>query len=79
MQHTVPIWMSDWTFENKKKHRLTVRDILVKGHTESEVINNEWFITRARKRLGKGKKYESYNPIKINFKQQHGFGIDETY
>ena len=79
MLHTVPIWMSDWTFENKKKHRLKVTDVLVKGHNESEVINNELFINKARKGLGNWKKYESYKPIKINFKEQYGFGIDETY
>jgi len=74
MKVKVPIWMSDWTFENKKGYQYTIKDVIVKGNTREDIINNEMLITRALSKLKKGTKKYNLKAINVKHKSQHGYG-----
>jgi|TARA_E500000318_G_scaffold13558_1_gene12749 hypothetical protein len=73
----VPIWLSDWKFKNKKGNTFKVYDVVVKGFNTTEVINNDFLINRAKRCYNKKKNLESYKPISVQFKSQHGYGVKE--
>ena len=67
--------MSDWVMQcPRTKSTRTITDLIVKGETVKDVINNPVLINRAIKRLGKQKKFITWKPIKVTLKSQHGYG-----
>jgi len=49
---------------------------LSEGNNESDIINNQMLIKRTLNRYSKSKKIQTYKPVKIVLKSQHGFGPD---
>tara|TARA_Y100001938_G_scaffold150156_1_gene239864 strand:+ start:1881 stop:2123 length:243 start_codon:yes stop_codon:yes gene_type:complete len=74
MKAKVPIWMSDWTFEQKNGYQYVIKDVLVKGLTKEEVMNNEMLVSRALKKLSKGTKKYKLKAVNVKLKSQHGYG-----
>jgi hypothetical protein len=74
MKVKVPIWMSDWTFEQKNGFQYVIKDVLVKGLTKEEIMNNEMLVTRALKKLSKGTKKYKLKAVNVKLKSQHGYG-----
>tara|TARA_R100001129_G_C5174006_1_gene205689 strand:+ start:230 stop:472 length:243 start_codon:yes stop_codon:yes gene_type:complete len=74
MKVKVPIWMSDWTFEQKNGFQYVIKDVLVKGLTKEEIMNNDMLVTRALKKLNKGTKKYKLKAINVKLKSQHGYG-----
>ena len=74
MKVKVPIWMSDWTFEQKNGYQYVIKDVLVKGLTKEEVMNNEMLVSRALKKLSKGTKKYKLKAVNVKLKSQHGYG-----
>ena len=70
----LPIWISDWTFEDKRGATYTIKDIIVKGNNEEEIINNEYLITRALRRLKAKRKKHTLRVKFVKLKSQHGYG-----
>ena len=74
MKVKIPIWMSDWTFEQKNGYQYVIKDVLVKGLTKEEVMNNEMLVSRALKKLSKGTKKYKLKAVNVKLKSQHGYG-----
>jgi|TARA_Y100000004_G_scaffold184394_1_gene233371 hypothetical protein len=74
MKVKVPIWMSDWTFEQKNGFQYVIKDVLVKGLTKEEIMNNDMLVTRALKKLSKGTKKYKLKAVNVKLKSQHGYG-----
>ena len=74
MKVKVPIWMSDWTFEQKNGYQYVIKDVLVKGLTKEEVMNNEMLVSRALKKLSKGTKKYKLKAVNVKLNSQHGYG-----
>tara|TARA_R100000329_G_scaffold53861_1_gene49241 strand:+ start:694 stop:936 length:243 start_codon:yes stop_codon:yes gene_type:complete len=74
MKAKIPIWMSDWTFEQKNGYQYVIKDVLVKGLTKEEVMNNEMLVSRALKKLSKGTKKYKLKAVNVKLKSQHGYG-----
>ena len=66
--------MSDWTFEQKNGFQYVIKDVLVKGLTKEEIMNNEMLVTRALKKLSKGTKKYKLKAVNVKLKSQHGYG-----
>jgi len=78
LNNNIPIWLSDWTMQcPKTKSSRVIDDVVVKGETVEEIINNPVFIKKVRKRLGTHKKFLTWIPKNVTLKSQHGFGIKE--
>ena len=75
MKDKLPIWMTDWTLEHpKKKNQVIVKDVICKGWTSSDIINNEMLIKKVLNKLGNKKKNLILVPIHVKLKSQHGYG-----
>ena len=74
MKAKIPIWMSDWTFEQKNGFQYVIKDVLVKGLTKEEIMNNDMLVTRALKKLSKGTKKYKLKAVNVKLKSQHGYG-----
>ena len=66
--------MSDWTFEQKNGYQYVIKDVLVKGLTKEEVMNNEMLVSRALKKLNKATKKYKLKAVNVKLKSQHGYG-----
>ena len=74
MKDKLPIWMSDWTFETNKGYRYVIKDVIVKGISSEEIINNEMLVNRALGKLRKGTKKYNLKAVNVKLKTQHGYG-----
>lgn len=74
MSNKIPIWLSDWTFKDSKGYTIIVRDVFIKGESDNQFINNPMLVKKALSKYGKVKKSQTYKPINVVLKSQHGYG-----
>ena len=70
----LPIWVSDWTFEDKRGAVYIIKDVIVKGDNEDDIINNPFLITRVLKRIKNKRKKHTLKAVNVKLKTQHGYG-----
>ena len=80
IEKDIPIWASDWTFQNKQGAKFIVKDIPTKCHNTQFAITNKWQVRRA---LGYVNATPSIKkkliPISIKLKKQIGLGKYEKH
>ncbi len=75
----IPIWLTDWTFQNpKNKSTIEVKRVICKGWSSEDIMNNEMLTSRALKESGVKRNKLILKPIKVVLKSQHGFGPPYT-
>lgn len=75
MKDKIPIWMTDWTLQHpKNKNIFIIKDIVCKGWSSKDIINNDMLIKKVINRLGNKKKNLILIPIHVKLKSQHGYG-----
>tara|TARA_R110000772_G_scaffold189070_3_gene300106 strand:- start:192 stop:449 length:258 start_codon:yes stop_codon:yes gene_type:complete len=75
MKNKLPIWMTDWTLQHpKNKNKIIIKDVICKGWTSNDIINNDMLIKKVINRLGNKKKNLILIPIHVKLKSQHGYG-----
>tara|TARA_R110000824_G_scaffold67836_4_gene175610 strand:- start:1937 stop:2182 length:246 start_codon:yes stop_codon:yes gene_type:complete len=71
----LPIWLTDWVFQNPKtKSTHKAIDIICKGWTSEDIINNDMLVKRAMKKLSVKRNKLILKPISVVLKSQHGYG-----
>tara|TARA_R100000773_G_C4214934_1_gene113810 strand:+ start:1234 stop:1482 length:249 start_codon:yes stop_codon:yes gene_type:complete len=73
----VPIWMSDWVFEDKRKNKFTISDVIVKGHNRDEIISNPIIVNKVVRKINGKRKNKQLKPINLTLTKQHGYGVKE--
>ena len=43
--------MSDWVFEDKRKNKFTISDVIVKGHNRDEIISNPIIVNKVVRKI----------------------------
>lgn len=77
MRKKLPIWLSEWTFQDKKKSIRKAERVIVKGEP-NDIINNDMLINRALTKLKGLRKNHTFKPINVELLMQLGYGPDET-
>ena len=77
MRKKLPIWLSEWTFQDKKKSIRKAERVIVKGEP-NDIINNDMLINRALTKLKGLRKNHTFKPINVELLMQLGNGTDET-
>tara|TARA_R100001082_G_C4334838_1_gene147344 strand:- start:319 stop:570 length:252 start_codon:yes stop_codon:yes gene_type:complete len=78
IDYNVPIWLSDWKFEDSRKNVYTAENVVVKGHNKGEIFVNKQIVNKVVKKLIGRRKKHTLKPINLILKSQHGFGIKEN-
>jgi len=77
MKGKLPIFLSNWTFKDKKGTERTVERVIIKGNPDT-IINNEVLISRALKGIRGLRKNHTFKPTNVELISQHGYGPDES-
>ncbi len=77
MKGKLPIFLSTWTFKDKKGSVRKAERVIVKGNPDT-IINNEMLINRALRGLRGLRKNHTFKPINVELISQHGYGPDES-
>ena len=75
---TVPIWLTDWNIKNQRNTKIVVKNVVCKGFTRDELINNKELITKVLRRVKKTGKLNNFSVTNIKLKSQHGYGRKES-
>ena len=75
---TVPIWLTDWNIKNQRNTKIVVKNVVCKGFTRDELINNKELITKVLRRVKKTGKLNNFSVTNIKLKSQHGYGPKES-
>ena len=77
-RYCVPIYLSKWTFKDKKNKFYTLDNYIVKGYNKGSIFINKEIVDKAvRKLLGKNSK-QKLVPLNLTLISQHGFGVDDN-
>ena len=76
-KYNVPIWLSDWTFEDSRGKSHYVYSQVVKGHNKGEIFLNESIVNKIVKKIIGGRKKHTLIATNLTLKSQHGYGIEE--
>ena len=74
MKEKVPIWLTDWVVQDKKKNKIKIKDVFIKFHDGEDVINNDMLVNIAMSKVKKWRKNHTFKPVQIDVKSQHDFG-----
>jgi len=83
----LPIWLSNWTIEyiggKGASVQFTIKEVVVKGFSEQEIMSNSDCLRRVvhilldRKKKVDDTLLAKYVPVKIELIKQIGFGIND--
>ncbi len=76
-KYNIPIWLSDWTFQDSRKYKHTINDVVVKGIDKESIFSDEKTVNKVVKKLIGNRKKHTLKPINLSLKSQHGYGIEE--
>lgn len=70
----IPIWMTDWYFQDKNKSKIIIRDVIMKFYKGDDVMNNPLLVNIAMSKQNRWRKNHTFKPVKVVVKSQHDFG-----
>ena len=73
----VPIWLSTWTFKDKRNQTHVLDNHVVKGYDKGSIFTNKEIVNKAVNKLNGGKKKRQLVPVNLTLKSQHGYGIED--
>jgi|TARA_R100000315_G_C5214052_1_gene127515 hypothetical protein len=76
-KYNIPIWLSDWTFKDKRGNKHTIEDVVVKGKNKGEIFLNKNTVNKVVKKLIGTRKKHTLKATNLVLKSQHGFGVEE--
>ena len=76
-KYIIPIWLSDWTFEDSRKFKHAINDVVVKGIDKESIFSDKDTVNKVVKKLIGGRKKHTLKPINLTLKSQHGYGLEE--
>ena len=76
-KYIIPIWLSDWTFEDGRKFKHTINDVVVKGMDKESIFSDKDIVNKVVKKLIGSRKKHTLKPINLTLKSQHGYGVEE--
>ena len=75
--YTIPIWLSNWVFKDKKGKTYTVESQVVKGHNKDVIFTNQKIVNKIVKKIIGTRKNHTLVPVNLTLVSQHGFGVEE--
>jgi hypothetical protein len=81
VKQEIPIWASDWTFENQKNGiKFKISNIPTKCDSPSFALTNKWQVRRAIEYLKVSNTIKkNLKPISVKLRKQIGFGKYEKH
>ena len=76
-KYNVPIWLSSWTFENKRGFKYVIEDVVVKGKDKGSIFLDEDTVNKVVRKLIGSRKKHTLKATNLTLKSQHGYGIKE--
>jgi hypothetical protein len=76
-KYIIPIWLSDWTFEDSRKIKHAINDVVVKGMNKESIFSDKKTVNKVVKKLIGSRKKHTLKPINLTLKSQHGYGLEE--
>ena len=76
-KYNIPIWLSDWIFEDSRSKKHKINNVIVKGKNKGEIFLNKYIVNKVVKKIIGSRKKHTLKPINLHLKSQHGYGIEE--
>ena len=76
-KYCVPIWLSKWTFKDKRNNEFILENHVVKGHSKVNIFTNKDIVNKAVNKLNGGRKKRQLFPVNLTLISQHGYGVKE--
>ena len=76
-EYCVPIWLSKWTFKDKRNNTYILDDHIVKGYNKGEIFTNKRIVNKAVNKLNGGRKKRQLFAVNLTLKSQHGYGVKD--
>jgi len=74
----VPIWLSEWEVINQRNRKEIIENVVCKGHTVKDLLNNKVLINRVLRKHKPTGKIDKFKVVNIKLISQHGYGPKET-
>ena len=75
--YKVPIWLSNWTFKDKRGKVYTIESQVVKGYNKGTIFTNQSIVNKVVKKIIGTRKKHTLVPVNLTLISQHGYGIKE--
>ena len=75
--YSVPIWLSDWVFRDKRGRIYTVSSQVVKGYNKGTIFTDQNIVNKVVKKIIGTRKKHTLVPVNLTLISQHGYGIKE--
>jgi len=76
-EYSVPIWLSNWVFKDKKGKKYNINMQVVKGHNKGSIFTNQKTVNKIVKKIIGTRKKHTLVPVNLTLVSQHGYGIKE--
>ena len=76
--YSVPIWLSRWTFKDKRNKNHILDNFIVKGKDKGSIFTDKKIVDKAVKKLIGHKKKHTLVPLNLTLISQHGYGVDDN-
>ena len=73
----VPIWLTDWDIITPRKKKHTVTNIVCKGNSIEDLLNNKVLINKVLRKYKATGKIDKFKVANIKLISQHGYGPKE--
>ena len=76
-KNSVPIWLSDWVFKDKKGKKYNISMQVVKGHNKGSIFTDQATVNKIVKKIIGTRKKHTLVPVNLTLVSQHGYGIEQ--
>ena len=75
--YKVPIWLSNWTFKDKRGRVYTIESQVVKGYNKGAIFTNQSIVNKVVKKIIGTRKKHTLVPVNLTLVSQHGYGVED--
>jgi len=73
----IPIWLTDWDIVTPRKRKETINNVVCKGNSVEDLLNNKVLINKVLRRHKPTGKIDKFKVVNIKLISQHGYGPKE--
>tara|TARA_R100001129_G_scaffold52197_2_gene35965 strand:- start:400 stop:639 length:240 start_codon:yes stop_codon:yes gene_type:complete len=77
-EYCVPIWLSSWVFQDARKNKITIDNVVVKGYNKGEIFTNPKIVNKVVNKISGRRSKRKLVPVNLTLHSQHGYGVEEN-
>ena len=74
----VPIWLSNWTFKDKRGKVYTIESQVVKGYNKGSIFTDKKIVNKLVNKLIGSRSKRKLVAVNLTLLSQHGYGVEDN-